>query len=79
MIPGRLNQRKVECAQLVDAGVSKSEIFETLATEGLRAKTAACANRCERCWHDKASRCICAHKRTQARRGTRSEPKVNAD
>lgn len=57
----RLKQSHAACKPLTDTGISSAELFEQLAGKSLEAKEAECANRCRRCWHDKAERCICAH------------------
>ena len=57
----RLKASQEQCKSFFDAGLSKAEIFERLASQSIEAKEASCANRCKQCWHDKEQRCICAH------------------
>lgn len=47
--------------ELKAEGVTGEELFVELADAHVRIKEAECAQRCSRCWHDEASRCICPH------------------
>jgi DTW domain-containing protein YfiP len=46
-------------AELRSSGLSDAEVYKLVAKESLERRMADKGNRCERCWHDKAQRCIC--------------------
>ncbi len=47
--------------KLKDRGHEGVELFEKVATRTVELKEKSRTNRCQRCWHDKISRCICSH------------------
>ena len=49
---------------LRDEGASRSDVFERQAWDALEVRLKAQSNRCMRCWHDRATHCICAAVRT---------------
>lgn len=46
--------------ELVASGAPRNVLLEQQATASLDRRLRAQSNRCERCWHDRAQRCICA-------------------
>ncbi len=44
-----------------ELGYSGNELFEKIATRTVEIKESGRSNRCRRCWHDRASRCICSY------------------
>ena len=44
-----------------EQGYRGVELFEKIATRTVEIKESQRTNRCLRCWHDKATRCICSH------------------
>ena len=46
--------------ELRAGGCDQDDLFERLATEALARKEEERSNRCRRCWHDAATKCICS-------------------